>query len=346
MRNCTGNSTSQDVQCNSCPPCRPGFYINRSCPGGNIITRDTSQCAACKAQCSAGFFPSGLCDGTSKYDMVECKPCTSKCPPGMYMHAPCNGSSSPLPDCRPCLSAQHQEGYYISGGSCANGSGTNASDIQYTACKTCTQGKQKLLQPCLSMSLKDTVKCEDCAPCEQGFYINRTCDGKTNANRTCAPCRMCPPGFYRRGCLYGNSTRDDVQCIPCTNCSLGFYVDSACSGKGFSPLERTCTACSQTQQCLSGQYISAPCTGSSLQRSDAQCKACTSFCPVGSFIQEGCSGDTMENHPTSCIPCTNECQDNFYLVSPCTGRSRLVQVFSPLVFCFCLLSPWLKKANG
>ena len=190
----------QDVGCNRCEDCPVNFYINRSCPGGNILSSDTHQCSPCKKQCSPGFFPLGSCSGSGITDTVECKECLNYCPEGMYMHAPCNGSASSMgmPDCRPCDSCS--PGMYISGGGCRNGTAKQATDRICTACKTCRKDMQRLLNPCSSgMDFEDVVKCETCDPCPAGHYISKPCDGVTDSVRVCSPCKPCSPGFFRHG---------------------------------------------------------------------------------------------------------------------------------------------------
>lgn len=341
VRGCTGNSVTQvkfpstencsqnvlmydtpvhacmqDLVCRECSACAPGFYINRSCPGGNLVTNDTHQCARCKTQCPAGFFPHGLCDGTSLNDTVACKRCDAVCPAaGTYMHATCNGSSSKL-DCRPCIACP--KGTFLSGGSCAGGNGTDPEDVQCTACKRCSSNA-RLLNACNGRSLLDTVQCENCPSCQPGFFINRSCDGMTSTTRMCAPCKTCNPGFYRMGCATGNTVSDDVRCMPCANCSIGSYIESLCDGNGFSSMANT--TCTNCPPCSMGQYVSKQCTGSSIQKSDSQCRDCASMCPSGSYVQEGCMGTGSMDSPRRCQLCNHNCGDNSYLVSTCSGQN-------------------------
>jgi hypothetical protein len=256
------------------------------------------------------------------------------------MHAPCNGSStSPVPDCRPCSSCD--AGKYMSGGGCANGSASSPLDRICSPCATCLPGKQRLLNPCTTgRSLHDTVTCEDCPSCNAGSYISLPCDGVSERQRQCLPCKQCPIGFWRRAplCAQGISTQDDVQCLPCPNCSVGEFIRSRCSGTSFSvTTDRTCASCPKPA-CRAGEYMSSPCTGSSaLSSGDAVCRQCTRGCPVGSYMLERvcASGNgTLDAAPTSCIPCRNECRENYFLLKGCSGFGIGVPDFS-CVECTC-----------
>ena len=266
------------------------------------------------------------------------------------MHSPCNSSSgSPLPDCRPCHPCG-SNGEYMSGGNCVHGNATDPGQRTCSACKSCTSGSHRLTNPCPpdGRSLVDTVQCIACSPCGPGQFINRSCDGVTAQDRTCAACKNCSRGFYRQGCQNGTGRADNVVCLPCLNCSSGNVVDKPCSGLGFSADDRVCKPCFGA--CKTGEFISASCSGTSTTE-DAQCSACTQSCPVGTYIQQGCPGTLTwysciycdfrlyvfacdgkltwcmgREQAPQCATCLNECQDNFYLAKPCSGKSVGTQV--------------------
>lgn len=318
----------QDVNCQRCEDCPEGYYINRSCPGGNVLQQDTRQCAPCKKQCQPGFFPEGRCSGSGTSDAVQCKECLQTCPPGMYMHAPCDGRSTMLPDCRQCNSCG--SGMFMSSGGCTNGTAKHPEDRICSPCKKCQAGTQRLLDPCISgLSLEDTVTCESCPACPAGNFISRPCDGESSTQRTCSQCKSCPAGFFRQGplCMQGIAMQtDDVRCEKCSSCSAGNFTSMQCSGNGYSPLERTCSSC---PRCKFGEYVASPCTGSAVGASDAVCKPCTrSACPAGTYIQEAGCAAGENDVPPICSACGNECRDNHFLLSPCTGRSLGFQDFA------------------
>ncbi len=335
---CSGtNLMKPDHVCLPCATsCPKGSYVVQ-CGAGNWTWRsnqtrppDAGRCAPCKNSCGEGFYLSSTCDGRAASDTVQCARCDDKCPRGFYMHARCpgNGTSPSSNDCRACQACARGE--YMAYGKCVDGSGAT-SPLQRVCepCTACAEG-QYMASACPGTDVFDSSDCASCEACPGGTFLAKPCNGSglSARDRICTPCKMCPKGFYRKGCglqaaeppppppgsLSASATEDDVECVPCSPCAVGEYVYESCTGQGLHPAERRCMAC---PSCGIGRFYSSGCRGYDTSATNYTCAPCTR-CPAGTYISGGCgSGRGTAPDPicTKCAPCA----EGYYASVPCNG---------------------------
>jgi hypothetical protein len=125
---CTGTTSTDQTWTRCSLLCGNGEYVSEDC-----TETSATKCSKCKAKCAAGYFMTGSCDGTTKYDTIECVPCKS-CARGQYRGnaSACNGSTTyDTIQCKDCRSKCGQGQYVF--GACSG-----LMNLDETSCKECT----------------------------------------------------------------------------------------------------------------------------------------------------------------------------------------------------------------
>lgn len=201
-------------------------------------------------------------------------------------------------------------GYYRTGTTCSDSTGSHISDTQSR--RSCTggsdynvgQGYYQTGSVCSGTGTSNTQTRRACrSHCSQGQYLGPACTGTGRVDRTCHDCVSHRPGYYRSRECSGYGTSDTTTWIQCrSSCPTGYHMSAPCSGWGTE--DRTCTPCShggEAWNVSAGYYRSGTlCSGTGT--TDTQSRtACRTNCDAGYQLTPGCFGGDDYTDTTQCV---------------------------------------------